>query len=90
MVAENFVQGPYFGDFGGRFVAESLMGPLEEVEAAWKRLWRDRSFQRRLRDLFVNYPVSQPIWVACAYSSSARISTTRGRTRLTTFSARHC
>ena len=55
MVAENFAQGPYFGDFGGRFVAESLMGPLEEVEAAWKRLWRDKSFQRRLRDLFVNY-----------------------------------
>ena len=55
MVAENFAQGPYFGDFGGRFVAESLMGPLEEVEAAWKRLWRDKSFQRRLRDLFLNY-----------------------------------
>jgi len=52
MVAENFAQGPYFGDFGGRFVAESLMGPLEEVEAAWKHLWRDKSFQRRLRDLF--------------------------------------
>ena len=50
MDAENFAQGPYFGDFGGRFVAESLMGPLEEVEAAWKRLWRDKSFQRRLRD----------------------------------------
>ena len=33
MSAENFVPGPYFGDFGGRFVAESLMGPLEEVEA---------------------------------------------------------
>ena len=55
MSAENFTPGPYFGDFGGRFVAESLMGPLEEVEAAWKRLWRDRSFQVRLRDLFVNY-----------------------------------
>lgn len=55
MVAENFAQGPYFGDFGGRFVAESLMGPLEEVEAAWKHLWRDKSFQRRLRDLFLNY-----------------------------------
>ena len=55
MEAENFAQGPYFGDFGGRFVAESLMGPLEEVEAAWKRLWRDKSFQRRLRDLFLNY-----------------------------------
>ena len=55
MNAENFAQGPYFGDFGGRFVAESLMGPLEEVEAAWKRLWRDKSFQHRLRDLFLNY-----------------------------------
>ena len=55
MEAENFAQGPYFGDFGGRFVAESLMGPLEEVEAAWKRLWRDKMFQRRLRDLFLNY-----------------------------------
>ena len=55
MEAENFAQGPYFGDFGGRFVAESLMGPLEEVEAAWKRLWRDKSFQRRLRDLLLNY-----------------------------------
>ena len=55
MASDNFVEGPYFGDFGGRFVAESLMGPLEEVEAAWKRLWRDRSFQRRLRDLFLNY-----------------------------------
>jgi len=55
MSAHNFVSGPYFGDFGGRFVAESLMGPLEEVDAAWKRLWRDKSFQARLRDLFVNY-----------------------------------
>ena len=55
MEADNFVSGPYFGDFGGRFVAESLMGPLEEVEVAWKRLWRDRSFQRRLRDLLANY-----------------------------------
>ena len=35
MEADNFVSGPYFGDFGGRFVAESLMGPLEEVEVAW-------------------------------------------------------
>ena len=36
-------------------MAESLMGPLEEVEAAWKSLWRDKSFQARLRDLFANY-----------------------------------
>lgn len=49
------VQGPYFGQFGGRFVAESLMGPLEVIEREWKRLWPDPAFQKRLRDLFVGY-----------------------------------
>ena len=51
----NTAQGPYFGGFGGRFVAESLMGPLEEVEAAWRRLWPDPGFQRSLRSLFADY-----------------------------------
>ncbi len=51
----NTTQGPYFGGFGGRFVAESLMGPLEEVEAAWRRLWPDPGFQRNLRSLFADY-----------------------------------
>lgn len=49
------VQGPYFGDFGGRFVAESLMGPIEELDHAWQRLWKDRVFQKRLRELFISY-----------------------------------
>ncbi len=30
------------------------MGP-SEVEAAWKRLWRNKSFQRRLRPVHQNY-----------------------------------
>ena len=33
--------GPYFGEFGGRFVAESLMGTLEELDSTWQRLWHD-------------------------------------------------
>ncbi len=54
-MALSFVQGPYFGEFGGRFVAESLMGPLEELEREWARLWKDQDFQKRLRDLLVGY-----------------------------------
>ncbi|QPK80501.1 tryptophan synthase subunit beta [Schaalia sp. ZJ405] len=48
-------QGPYYGDFGGRFVAESLMGPIEELDAAWQRLWKDLEFQLKLRTLFRQY-----------------------------------
>lgn len=47
--------GPYFGDFGGRFVAESLMGPLEEIERAWTRLWADPGFRGRLDTLLREY-----------------------------------
>lgn len=45
----------YFGDFGGRFVAESLMGPIEELDAAWKRLRVDPGFRARLDDLLTSY-----------------------------------
>jgi tryptophan synthase beta chain len=47
--------GPYFGEFGGRFVAEPLMGTLEELDEAWQRLWHDAGFRARLDDLLVNY-----------------------------------
>lgn len=49
------LRGPYFGAFGGRFVAESLMSALEELDETWQRLWHDDGFQKRLHDLFVNY-----------------------------------
>ena len=49
------LRGPYFGAFGGRFVAESLMAALEELDETWQRLWHDDGFQKRLHDLFVNY-----------------------------------
>ncbi len=49
------VSGPYFGGFGGRFVPESLMGTLEELDAAWTRLWHDQPFRERLDDLLTNY-----------------------------------
>jgi len=45
----------HFGRFGGRFVPETLMAPLIELEQAYRAARRDPAFQRRLRDLLANY-----------------------------------
>jgi tryptophan synthase beta chain len=44
-----------FGDYGGRFVPETLMAPLAELAAAYDRAWRDRVFRRRLDHLLATY-----------------------------------
>ena len=33
-----------FGDFGGRFVPETVMGALDELLAAWQTAWSDPAF----------------------------------------------
>ena len=38
-----------FGAFGGRFVAETLMGPIEELAAAYDRFAADPGFQAEFR-----------------------------------------
>ena len=38
----------YFGDFGGRFVPETLMAALDEFDGAYRKLKRDRSFRKEL------------------------------------------
>ena len=45
----------HFGRFGGRFVPETLMAPLIELERAWTAAKRDRQFQRRLAALLHDY-----------------------------------
>ncbi len=45
----------HFGIFGGRYVAETLMSALLELEQAYARIKRDREFQGRLRDLSKEY-----------------------------------
>jgi tryptophan synthase beta chain len=45
----------HFGRFGGRFVPETLMGPLIELERAYARARRDPRFQRRLAGLLADY-----------------------------------
>jgi len=44
-----------FGAFGGRFVPETLMAPLEELEAAWRSSRRDRAFRAELDHLLRTY-----------------------------------
>lgn len=45
----------YFGPFGGRFVPETLMPALMELEEAWKSSFRDKAFQREFRSLAKDY-----------------------------------
>ncbi|HEY0754028.1 MAG TPA: tryptophan synthase subunit beta [Ktedonobacteraceae bacterium] len=44
-----------FGDFGGKFVPESLMAPLAELEQAYGEAQRDPAFRRELDDLLREY-----------------------------------
>ena len=45
----------HFGCYGGRFVPETLMAPLIELERAYAAARRDRKFQGRLRALLSDY-----------------------------------
>jgi tryptophan synthase beta chain len=45
----------HFGPYGGRFVPETLMGPLLELEDAFRAARQDPSFQAELDDLLRNY-----------------------------------
>ena len=44
-----------FGPFGGRFVPETLMAALEELERAYNEAKGDTGFQQELEGLYVNY-----------------------------------
>jgi len=45
----------HFGRYGGRFVPETLMSPLIELERAYAAARRDPKFQTRLRSLLTQY-----------------------------------
>ncbi|WP_261845233.1 tryptophan synthase subunit beta [Aliamphritea ceti] len=45
-------QGGHFGDFGGRYVSETLMAALQHLEHTYETLWADPKFQEEFdRDL---------------------------------------
>ena len=45
----------YYGEYGGQFVAETLIGALDELEEAFKRFKKDRYAKKELNDLLKNY-----------------------------------
>jgi len=45
----------HFGTFGGMFVPETLMAPLQELTAAYDEARKDPAFQAELDDLLHNY-----------------------------------
>jgi tryptophan synthase beta chain len=47
--------GPYFGDFGGRFVPESLIGALDELEQTYQHAKTDPAFIAELANLHKTY-----------------------------------
>jgi tryptophan synthase beta chain len=66
----------YFGPFGGRFVPETLMAPLAELEEAYRRAGRDRGFQDRLDELLQHY-VGRPTPLFSARRLSAHLGGAR-------------
>ena len=45
----------HFGQFGGKFVPETLMAALDELEDAYRRAQGDKAFQERLATLLHDY-----------------------------------
>jgi len=66
----------YFGDWGGTFVPETLMAPLEELTNAYHRAVRDKDFGDRLTELLEHY-VGRPTPLYSARRLSARLGGAR-------------
>jgi tryptophan synthase beta chain len=54
-----------FGDFGGRYVPETLMHPIEELERSYEVARSDPEFQARFKDLLANF-AGRPTPLFCA------------------------
>ena len=70
-------RGGHFGAFGGRYVPETLMTPLLELETAYRDARRNAAFGRRLRELSRDY-VGRPTPLTFA----ARLSAHAGGARI--------
>ena len=45
----------HFGPYGGRYIPETLMAPVEELAKAYDKHSRKRSFRNQLRDVLTHY-----------------------------------
>jgi tryptophan synthase beta chain len=61
-----------FGSWGGRYVPETLMAPVQELEVAWTAAWSDEGFRAGLRALLRDY-VGRPTALTFAERLSAEL-----------------
>ena len=54
-----------FGEFGGRFVPETLVPACQELEAAFRDAWADPTFRKELDDLLRDYAGRPSILTEC-------------------------
>ena len=54
-----------FGEFGGRYVPETLVPACQELEAAFRDAWADLSFRKELDDLLRDYAGRPSILTEC-------------------------
>ncbi len=66
----------YYGDWGGTFVPETLMAPLEELKDAYRRAKCDRAFGARYAELLEHY-VGRPTPLYLARRLSAQLGGAR-------------
>jgi len=63
-----------FGAYGGRYVPETLVPALDELEAGWRAALEDESFARELHDLLTSYGGRPtPLTRAARFASSKRV-----------------
>jgi tryptophan synthase beta chain len=68
--------GPYFGDFGGRFVPESLIGALDELDQTYQFARSDPAFIAELANLHRTY-TGRPSIITEAPSFAATVGDVR-------------
>ena len=62
----------HFGRFGGRFMPEALVGPLEEITVAWNEAKADPTFTNELDRMLREYAnVPSPLYEAHRFSEEA-------------------
>ena len=66
----------HYGSYGGRFVPETLMGPLQELEDAYRAATQDPRFHAELNELLQNY-VGRPTPLSPAHRIASHIGNGR-------------
>ena len=54
-----------FGEFGGRFVPETLVPACQELESAFRTAWDDPAFRTELDDLLRDYAGRPSVLTEC-------------------------